>query len=259
MAQVEQDRPRDAGRGAHGRHRGDVVPAAGQRLQLRLDVHRPRPVRRAAEARAERRRPSWPSCAASSASRSRMPVVVVRNSSPIPGLGVAGGFKIIVEDRGGRGLADLQEQTDDLVAQTEATQPGLADVVDPVPLATSRSSTSTSTAPRPQALGAAFEDVNQTLSMYLGSLYVNSFNIRPALAGHRPGRGQLPQPARGHQPVPGPEQVGADGAAGHAGQRAARSAARSSSRATTSTRPRRSPATCSRASAPATPSRPSTG
>ena len=35
-------------------------------------------------------------------------IVSVRNSSPIPGLGVAGGFKIIVEDRGGRGLTDLQ-------------------------------------------------------------------------------------------------------------------------------------------------------
>ena len=36
---------------------------------------------------------------------SRMREVTVLNSSPIPGLGVAGGFKIIVEDRGGLGLA----------------------------------------------------------------------------------------------------------------------------------------------------------
>ncbi len=35
---------------------------------------------------------------------------------------------------------------------------------------------STSTAPRSQSLGVSFDDVNQTLSMYLGSLYVNSFN-----------------------------------------------------------------------------------
>ncbi len=46
--------------------------------------------------------------------------VAVRNSSPIPGLGVAGGFKLMVEDRGGRGLADLQQQTDKLVASDEA-------------------------------------------------------------------------------------------------------------------------------------------
>ena len=112
------------------------------------------------------------------------------------------------------------------------------------------------------ALGVSFEDVNQTLSMYPGlALRQQLQRIRPPLAGHRPGRGRVPQPDRGHQPVPGPEQVGADGPAGHAGQREpAKSdrAARSSSRATTSTRPRRSPGTCGRGSAPATPSRRST-
>ena len=39
--------------------------------------------------------------------------VTCANSSPIPGLGVAGGFKIMVEDRGGRGLADLQQEPTD--------------------------------------------------------------------------------------------------------------------------------------------------
>ena len=33
--------------------------------------------------------------------------VTVCGASPIPGLGVAGGFKFIVEDRGGLGLADV--------------------------------------------------------------------------------------------------------------------------------------------------------
>ena len=74
--------------------------------------------------------------------------------------------------------------------------------------------------------------------MYLGSLYVNSFN---EFGRHWQvtiqADGQLPQPGRGHQPVPGPQQAGADGPAGHAGQRCARSAARSRSRATTSTPP----------------------
>ena len=44
--------------------------------------------------------------------------VTVYGASPIPGLGVAGGFKFIVEDRGGLGLGDLQEQTDNLVASS---------------------------------------------------------------------------------------------------------------------------------------------
>jgi multidrug efflux pump len=101
-------------------------------------------------------------------------IVSVRNSSPIPGLGVAGGFKIMVEDRGGRGLADLQSQTDGLTRRLQDV-PGLADV----------QTGFRSSAPqiyldidrtKSVALGVPFEDVNQTLSMFLGSLYVNSFN-----------------------------------------------------------------------------------
>ena len=101
-------------------------------------------------------------------------IVSVRNSSPIPGLGVAGGFKIMVEDRGGRGLADLQSQTDGLTRRLQDV-PGLADVqtgfrsnAPQIYLDIDRT--------KSVALGVPFEDVNQTLSMFLGSLYVNSFN-----------------------------------------------------------------------------------
>ena len=101
-------------------------------------------------------------------------VVSVRNSSPIPGLGVAGGFKVMVEDRGGRGLTDLQIETDRLTSRLRS-QRGLADV------ATGFRSNAPSIfldidRTKAVALGVAFEDVNQTLSMLLGSLYVNSFN-----------------------------------------------------------------------------------
>ncbi len=100
--------------------------------------------------------------------------VVVRNSSPIPGLGVAGGYKLMVEDRGGRGLGVLQEQTDHLV-----------DVMKKDPRLTSASTQFRSRTPqlyldidrtKAEALGLSFDDVNQTLSMGLGSLYINSFN-----------------------------------------------------------------------------------
>jgi multidrug efflux pump len=101
-------------------------------------------------------------------------VVTVRNSSPIPGLGVAGGFKILVEDRGGNGLTALQQQTDELTRQLKKA-PGLADVntgfrsrTPQIKLDIDRT--------KAEALGLSFDDVNQTLSMYLGSLYVNSFN-----------------------------------------------------------------------------------
>jgi multidrug efflux pump len=114
-------------------------------------------------------------------------LVVVSGASPIPGLSVAGGFKVVVEDRGGLGLGALQQQTDKLIKQvkdmkvrkmeglsmTEA--PGLKDV------------NTQFRANTPQlymdidrnkvaSLGVSLDDVNQTLEIYLGSLYVNSFN-----------------------------------------------------------------------------------
>jgi len=100
--------------------------------------------------------------------------VTVYGASPIPGLGVAGGFKIAIEDRGGLGLAALQEQTEKLVralkkrpgfnnvaTQFRANTPQLFLEIDRTKVA---------------ALGVSLDDVNQTLDMYLGSLYVNSYN-----------------------------------------------------------------------------------
>jgi multidrug efflux pump len=108
--------------------------------------------------------------------------VTVYGASPIPGLGVAGGFKFLVEDRGGLGLRNLQRQTDDLVRDLKELGP------DGSPLHPSISTASTQfRANTPQffldidrakvySLGVSLDDVNQTLNMYLGSLYVNSYN-----------------------------------------------------------------------------------
>jgi multidrug efflux pump len=101
--------------------------------------------------------------------------VTVYGAAPIPGLGVAGGFKIVIEDRGSLGPGALQQQTDNLVRKLQSV-PGLTSVATQF-----RSNT-------PQlwldidrvkvaSLGISFDDLNQTLSMYLGSLYVNSFNF----------------------------------------------------------------------------------
>jgi multidrug efflux pump len=105
--------------------------------------------------------------------------VVVSGSSPIPGLSVAGGFKLIVEDQGGMGLPTLQEQTNLLIdkMQTEVRRGalGLTDV----------STSFRSSMPqlymdidraKVASLGVSLDDVNQTLQIYFGSLYVNSFN-----------------------------------------------------------------------------------
>src|SRR5262249_19197751 len=41
--------------------------------------------------------------------------VTVYGASPVPGLGSAGGFKLVVEDRGDLGLPTLQARADDIV------------------------------------------------------------------------------------------------------------------------------------------------
>src|SRR5262249_34269073 len=51
--------------------------------------------------------------------------VVAFGAPAIPGLSVAGGFKLMVEDRGGLGLDALQRQTDELVRKLRG-QPALA-------------------------------------------------------------------------------------------------------------------------------------
>src|SRR5262249_4160893 len=100
--------------------------------------------------------------------------IVAFGAPAIPGLSVAGGFKLMVEDRGGLGLAALQRQTDELVSKLRA-QPGL----------TGASTQFRSNTPQIFAdvdrtklfsLGVSQQDVTQTLGMYLGSLYVTSFN-----------------------------------------------------------------------------------
>jgi multidrug efflux pump len=100
--------------------------------------------------------------------------VTVYGASPIPGLGVAGGFKFIVEDQVGLGLPALQENTDKLVrvlrdqrgfnnvaTQFRSNMPQLYFDIDRAKVA---------------SLGVSLDDVNQTLDIYLGSLYVNSYN-----------------------------------------------------------------------------------
>ena len=53
------------------------------------------------------------------ARKSRTPVSRSFGAAPIPGLGTAGGFKLIVEDRGGLGLPALQRQTEKLVRKLQ--------------------------------------------------------------------------------------------------------------------------------------------
>jgi multidrug efflux pump len=101
--------------------------------------------------------------------------LTVFGPSPVPGVGAAGGFKVMVEDCGDLGLAALQQQTDKLVQKLQQDVPGLVGIT----------SVFRSNAPqlymninrlKAATLGVSLHDVNQTLDIFLGSLYVNSFN-----------------------------------------------------------------------------------
>jgi HAE1 family hydrophobic/amphiphilic exporter-1 len=95
----------------------------------------------------------------------------------IPGLGTTGGFEFQVEDLTGRGSFALNEATQALIAEARK-QPEL----NPMQLF---SSFSTSTPQfkydldrtKAKLLGLNVPDVFNTLQIYLGSLYVNDFNL----------------------------------------------------------------------------------
>jgi multidrug efflux pump len=101
--------------------------------------------------------------------------VTVAGAAPIPGLSVSGGFKLMVEDKAGLGLDNLQDQTGKLLAELRK-EPGL----DKKLITTLRSNTPglflEVDRDKVEALGVPLTDVNQTLQIYLGSSYVNSFN-----------------------------------------------------------------------------------
>jgi multidrug efflux pump len=101
-------------------------------------------------------------------------VVTVYGAAPIPGIGAAGGFKFVVQDRGDLGLNMLQERTEAVVQKLRQV-PGLNNVATQFRSSTPQLKLNVDRT-KCMALGVPLSDVNQTMAMYLGSLYVNSFN-----------------------------------------------------------------------------------
>ncbi len=93
---------------------------------------------------------------------------------PVDGLGTAGGFKLMVEDRGDLGLDSLQAATDLLVEHANQ-QPAVEEA-----FTLFRSNTPQLFVDidrtKVQSLGVNVNDVFQTLQIYMGSMYVNNFN-----------------------------------------------------------------------------------
>jgi multidrug efflux pump len=101
--------------------------------------------------------------------------ITVAGAAPIPGLSVSGGFKLMVEDLAGLTPEDLQDKTEALIGELK-NEPALDKKL---------STTLRSKNPqlflevdrdKVEAVGVPLSDVNQTLQIYLGSSYVNSFN-----------------------------------------------------------------------------------
>ncbi len=103
--------------------------------------------------------------------------IMIFGPPPVRGVGRAGGFLVMVEDRGDNGSAALQVQVDNLV-----------DLANHQPELVPGGNTSVFRANVPQVFldvnrtalmlkGVRLADVFQTLQIYLGSLYVNDFNL----------------------------------------------------------------------------------
>ncbi len=169
------DRAGDAGRQAHGGHRRPVDPAGRQRAELRRDVRHARRISQAAQARDLSGDAIAARLQAKLQDEIADGVVNVLGAPPVEGLGTAGGFKIMIEDRGNSGLDALQAVADAVVADA-ARQPELDDL-----FTSFRANTPwlyldiDRTAAK--MMGVSMAEVFNTLQVYLGSLYVNDFNL----------------------------------------------------------------------------------
>jgi multidrug efflux pump len=100
--------------------------------------------------------------------------VGVFGAAPVDGLGNAGGFKIMIEDRGDNGLEALEEQVEAL-AEKGNQQPGLVGVFSMFRANTPQLFIHIDRT-KCKTMGVALSDVFNTLQVYLGGYYVNDFN-----------------------------------------------------------------------------------
>jgi hydrophobe/amphiphile efflux-1 (HAE1) family protein len=94
---------------------------------------------------------------------------------PVPGIGNAGGFRMVIEDRGGRGPGALQAAAFAMMGKAAQT-PGLVQVFSLFETSTPQLYLDIDRT-KAQLLGINVTDVFQALQIYLGSSYVNDFNL----------------------------------------------------------------------------------
>ena len=101
--------------------------------------------------------------------------VVVVPPPPVQGIGNAGGFRMMVEDRAGRGPEALQGAVYAMMGRAAQT-PGVANVFSLFETSTPQLYLDIDRH-KAQLLGVNIADVFATLQIYIGSSYVNDFNL----------------------------------------------------------------------------------
>jgi multidrug efflux pump subunit AcrB len=101
--------------------------------------------------------------------------VLVLPPPPIRGIGTAGGFSMRIEDRGGRGTSILEKATKDLAAAANRT-PGLTSVYSPFYADVPELFVDVDRT-KAQMLHVPVNNVFEALEVYLGSSYINDFNL----------------------------------------------------------------------------------
>jgi hydrophobe/amphiphile efflux-1 (HAE1) family protein len=94
---------------------------------------------------------------------------------PVRGISSAGGFRMIVEDRAGHGAAALRAVTADLMARANQTS-GVTRVFTMFETSTPQIYLDIDRT-KAQLLGVNVQDVFNALQVYIGSVYVNDFNL----------------------------------------------------------------------------------
>ena len=100
--------------------------------------------------------------------------IAVFGAPPIDGLGNAGGFKLMIEDRGGAGIEQLQGAVDDLAEKGNRT-PGLVGLFTMFRADTPQFYIDIDRM-KCKTMGVQLSDVFTALQTYLGGYYVNDFN-----------------------------------------------------------------------------------
>jgi len=102
-------------------------------------------------------------------------MIIVAMPPPVRGIGTAGGFRMMIEDRGGHGSQELQKAVYAMMARAAQT-PGLHQVYSLFETSTPQLYLDVDRT-KAQMLGIKVPDVFAALQTYLGSTYVNDFNL----------------------------------------------------------------------------------